>query len=103
MQHPEPDALILQLTDLVSTRKCAVRIDAGEGGRTLGYLLDKYVKDVPIQDLVRDARVTPNSAGSLFAIQDLLYVSSDKGQLLDMYSGVEFKQGDRMIEPEEAP
>ncbi len=103
MQHPEPDALILQLSDLVSTRKCAMRIDAGEGGGTLGCLLDKYVKHAPIQDLIRDSRITSNSADSLFAIQDLLYASSDSGRLLDMFSGVEFKQGDRMIEPEEAP
>ena len=103
MQHPEPDELILQLSDLVSTRKCAMRVDASEGGRTLGYLLDKYVKHAPIRDLVRDARITSNSADSLFAIQDLLYASSDKGRLLDMFTGVEFKQGDRMIEPEETP
>ena len=103
MQRPEPDALILQLADLVSTRKCAMRIDSDEGDRTLGCLLDKYVKHAPIQDLLQEFRITANSADSLFAIQDLLYASSDNGQLLDMFSGVAFKQGDRLIEPEEAP
>ena len=103
MQNLEPDALILQLSDLVSTRKCAMRIDSDEGDRTIGCLLDKYVKNAPIQDLLRVSRITPNSADSLFALQDLLYASSDNGRLLDMFAGVTFKQGGRMIEPEEAP
>ena len=103
MQRPEPDALILQLADLVSTRKCAMRINSDEGSRTLGCLLDKYVKHAPMRELLRGSWITPNSADSLFAIQDLLYASSDNGQLLDMFSGVAFKQGDRLIEPEEAP
>ena len=103
MQRPDPDALILQLSDLVSTRKCAMRIDADEGDRTLGCLLDKYVKNAPIQGLLTGAQITPNSADSLFALQDLLYASSDSGQLLDMFAGVTFKQGDRLIEAEEAP
>ncbi len=102
MQHPEPDALILQLSDLVSTRKCAMRIDAS-GGQTLGCLLDKYLKHAPIHDLLRESRITANSADFLFALQDLLYVSSDIGQLMDMFSGVIFKQGDSLIEPEETP
>ena len=99
----ESGNVILQLSDLVSTRKCAMRIDADEGYRTLGCLLDKYVKRAPIHDLLRESRITSTSADSLFALQDLLYISSDSGRLLDMFDGVAFKQGDSLIEPEEAP
>ena len=99
----ESGNVILQLSDLVSTRKCAMRIGADEVYRTLGCLLDKYVKHAPIQDLLRDSRITSNSADSLFALQDLLYASSDSGQLLDMFDGVAFKQGDSLIEPKETP
>ena len=99
----DPDALILQLSDLVSTRKCAMRIDAGDSRQTLDCLLYKYVKHAPIQDLLRTSRIIANSADSLFALQDLLYVSADSGQLLDMFDGVAFKQGDRLIGPEDTP
>ena len=43
--------LILQFSDLVSTRKCALRIDASEAGHPLGYLLDKYVKRADVDSL----------------------------------------------------
>ncbi len=97
------DDLILQFSDLVSTRKCALRIDASEGCRTLGYLLDKYIKRAPMDRLLRENRITPNSADSLYALQDLLYLSSDSGHLLDMVPEVAFKDLDRRIGLDEIP
>ena len=95
--------LILQFSDLVSTRKCALRIDAGEDCRPLGYLLEEYVKRVPMDSLLWENRITPNSAGSLYALQDLLYLSSDSGHLLSMVPEVTFKELDRRIGLDEIP
>ena len=95
--------LILQFSDLVTTRKCALRIEAGERCRPLGYLLDKYLKRAPIDNLLRENRTTPGSADSLYALQDLLYLSSDAGHLLDMVPEVVFKDLDRPIGLDEIP
>ena len=95
--------LILQFSDLVSTRKCALRIDASEASHPLGYLLDKYVKRADVDSLLREGRTTPNSADTLYAIQDLLYLSSDAGHLLDMIPEVTFKDLDRSIGLDEIP
>ena len=89
--------LILQFSDLVSTRKGALRIDAGEGSRPLRYLLDRYVKHAPVDRLLREGRITPDSASTLYALQDLLYLCSDSGRLLDMVPEVTFKDLDRHI------
>ncbi len=97
------DDLILQFSDLVSTRKCALRIDASEGGRPLAHLLDKYLKRAPIDSLLRENRTTPNSADSLYALQDLVYLSSDGGHLLDIVPEVTFKDLDRRIGLDEIP
>ena len=95
--------LILQFSDLVSTRKCALRIDASEDCRPLGYLLDQYVKRVPMDRLLQENRTTRNSADSLYALQDLLYLSSDGGHLLGMVPEVAFKEPGRRIGLDEIP
>ena len=59
----------------------------------LGALLEKYLKRAPIQRLLRESRITQHSADALYAIQDLVYASSDSGQLTDMFAGVAFKEG----------
>ena len=83
---------ILQLSDLVSTRKCALRIAPEDTSLTLGGLLEKYLKHAPIELLLRESRITQHSADMLYAIQDLVYASSDSGQLTDMFVGVAFKE-----------
>ena len=83
---------ILQFSDLVSTRKCALRIAPEDTSLPLGALLEKYLKHAPIQLLLRESRITQHSADALYAIQDLVYASSDSGQLTDMFSGVAFKE-----------
>ena len=95
--------LILQFSDLVTTRKCALRIESDDGCRPLAYLLDRYVKRASAQSLLRDGRTTPASADTLYALQDLLYLSSDDGQLTDMVPDVAFKSLERRIVPDEVP
>ena len=84
--------VVLQLTDLVTARKCAVRIDASDLELTLERMLDKYLKNPQTSALLDDRRITERSTETLAAIQDLVYLSSDSGQLGAMFSGVEFRQ-----------
>ena len=83
---------ILQFSDLVSTRKCALRIAPEDTSLPLGALLEKYLKHAPIQLLLRESGITQYSADALYAIQDLVYASSDSGQLTGMFPGVAFKE-----------
>ena len=90
---------ILQITDSVTTRKCALRLDPQEAGIPWERLLKKYLKNPPMEQLRREGRITAESAETLLAIQDLVYVSDDSGRLHDMFAGTIVKQGDRPLEP----
>ena len=94
---------ILQITDSVSTRKCALRLDPRDAVMAVDQLLDKYVKNVPIEALRRERRITSESAENLLAIQDLVYVSDDNGRLHEMFAGTTIKQGDRILDAGAAP
>ena len=89
--------VVLQLTDVVTTRRCAVRIDASDLDLTLERLVDKYLKNPQTSALLHERRITDRSAETLAAIQDLVYLSSDSGQLGAMFSGVEFRQSGRPL------
>ena len=94
---------ILQFTDLVSTRKCALRIEPEDNSLTLGALLEKHLYRAPIQPLLKESRITQHSADELYAIQDLVYASSDGGLLTHMFHGVVFKDGGRLLELDDVP
>ena len=88
---------ILQLKDTVSARECSLYLEPDDVGLTLGALLERYLKNVPIDRLLRESRLTRSSADSLYAIQDLVYASDDSGRLRDMFPGVAFTDGGRHI------
>ena len=90
---------ILQITDSVTTRKCALRLDPQDAAMSWDRLLEKHLKNPPIGQLRRERRITSESAETLLAIQDLVYVSDDNGRLHDMFAGTIVKQGDRPLEP----
>ena len=94
---------ILQISDSVSTRKCALRIDPNDACMPLGSLLDKYLKHAPIDQMLQETRITPNSADALYALQDLVYASSDSGRLMDMFSGTAFNESGRLVELSDIP
>ena len=60
----------------------------------LGALLEKYLKRAPVELLLRESRITQHSADALYAIQDLVYATSDKGHLMHMFPRVAFKETD---------
>ena len=94
---------ILQVTDLVTTRRFAVRLDTGDAALTLERLLDRYLKSPPLPRLLSERRITNESADALSSVQDLVYVSSDEGVLHGMFAGVSFKQGEQPLQLDETP
>ena len=70
----------MQLTDVVTTRRCALRIDPSDLDLTLERLLDKYLKHPQLDTLREERRITEDSEEILTGIQDLVYLSSDSGE-----------------------
>jgi len=88
---------ILQITDSVTTRTCAVRLNPEDVSLPWELLLERYLKSPPFDELLENQRITPESARSLSAIQDLAYVSDNDGRLHDLFPGTNVKQGDRTL------
>ena len=103
MPDTENPNCILELTDSVTTRRCALRLDPGDAGMPWEQLLERYLKDPPIERLLEEGRLTPESAQCLSAIQDLVYVSDEGGRLHDMFPGTMVKQGGRALAAGAAP
>jgi hypothetical protein len=66
-------------------------------------LLERYLKNPPIEGLLEERRVSPESARSLSAIQDLAYVSDNDGRLHDLFPGTLVRQDDRSLAPGMVP
>ena len=92
-----PPSLILRITDSVSGRTAALRLDCpADHGAPLGRLLERYLRDAPNDDrLIRTGAVTAEGLLSLRSLQDLVYRSDDSGRLTDIFAGVKFRQEDR--------
>ena len=83
---------ILQLTDSLTRRRCALRVDAEAARLPLSRLLGTYFQRCPVEQLLKEGRITDASADTLATLQDLVYAVSDYGQLGDVLKGVAFKQ-----------
>ncbi len=94
---------ILQITDLVTTRKCVLRVDPQEARMPWERLLEKYLKNTPTEPLRTAQRITTESLENLLAIQDLVYVSDDNGRLHDMFAGTIIRQSGRPLAPGQVP
>ena len=94
---------VLQFSDTVTTRRCALRIEPEHSAWPLRRLLDYYLKCCPIRQLLDEDRITESSAETLQTLQDLVYIASDDGQLHGMFAGVLFKQADRAIDLDDVP
>ena len=93
MPIDENASYVLQLTDTITTRKYALRLIPDDAELPWERLLEHCLKNPPIDRLLEENRITPESAQSLSAIQDLVYVSDDAGRLHDMFPGTLVKQG----------
>ena len=94
---------ILQLCDAVSLRECSLRLEPEDLSLPLEGLLDRYVKRAPIEWLLRESRITPSSADTLYSLGDLVYASDDSGRLWDMFTGIAFTDGGRPIGLNDTP
>ena len=94
---------ILQVTDAVSARRFALRLEPGDDALPVRDLLEKYLKRPDLELLLGEGRITKDSAEMLESVQDLVYVSDDSGRLHDMFAGIAFKRGSRTLQPDEAP
>ena len=99
----ENQNFILQVTDSVTTRKCALRIDPQDARLPWERLLEIYLKNPSIEQLCKEGRITSESTENLLAIQDLVYVSDDDGCLHSMFAGLIVKQDDRPLAPRIVP
>ena len=94
---------LLRITDLVTGRYMAVRIEPAESLLAVGDLLDRYVKAPDVEALLAERRMTADSAEALFAIQDYVYRCSDDGRLGDTYPGLVLRQDGRTLDLGNAP
>ncbi len=94
---------LLRITDLVTGRHMAVRMEPGESGLAVGEMLDRYVKHADVAALLAQRRITDESVDALHATQDYVYRCSDDGTLGDMYPGLVLRQDERLLEPDEVP
>lgn len=94
---------LLRVTDLVTGRHTAVRMQPEESGLASGEMLDRYLKRTDVERLLAERRITDDSVDSLHAIQDYVYRCSDKGRLGDVYPGLLLRQDGRLLEPGSVP
>lgn len=94
---------ILQLTDSLTDRSCALRIAPQDSTLHLSKLLQRYFQRSPIHQLLEEGGITRASAETLETLQDLVYVASDDGVLDEMFKDVVFRQRGRAAALESAP
>ncbi len=92
-----PSSLILRITDTVSGRNAALRLDdPAARSAPLGRLLDRYLRNTPNDDrLIRARAITADGLLALRSLQDLVYRSDDSGRLTGVFAGVRFLQQGR--------
>ena len=92
-----PTPLILRITDTVSGRTAALRLDdPADREAPLGCLLERYLRNAPDDDgLLRAGAITTEGLPAVRNLQDLVYRSDDSGRLTGIFAGVEFLQEGR--------
>ncbi len=103
MPDTESPNHILQITDLVTGRRYALRLDPQDVRLPWERMLEKYLKNPPIAQLSEQRRITAESLQNLLAIQDLVYVSDDNGRLHDMFTGTTARQQGQTLAPGVVP
>ncbi len=96
MLHPVAMSppLILRITDIVSGRTAALRLDdPADQEAPLGCLLERCLKNAPNDDrLIRTGAIATDGLLAMRNLQDLVYRSDDSGRLTDVFAGVKFLQ-----------
>ncbi len=94
---------LLQITDVLTGRRFAVRIDEEHDRLPLVKLLERYLKEPALGRLQAERRITDESAEMLASVQDFVYMNSDDGRLHGMFADLEFSQGPHLLNLDETP
>ncbi len=94
---------ILQLTDSLTGRRCALRVDPQTVTLPLSQLLQTYFQRYPGTQLLKDGCATEASLETLGTLQDLVYVVSDDGVRGEMFKGVALRQQGQVASLERPP
>ncbi|MEE3166848.1 MAG: hypothetical protein VX654_04980, partial [Chloroflexota bacterium] len=78
-------------------------MDPADASLPLGALLERYLEQAPIDRFLQESRITQPSADALYALQDLVYVSTDAGELKSMFTGMSFREGEQVITLDQIP
>ena len=78
-------------------------MDPVDASLPLGRLLDQHLKRASFDRLRQESRVTQPSADALYALQDLVYVSTDAGELKGMFTGMSFREAEEVIGLDQIP
>ena len=92
---------VVQFTDSLTSRRFAVRIIEEHAGTSLGALMDSYLKNPSIPDLLIQGRVSEDAISQIGVIQDYVYLSSDSGVLHEPFDGIEFIQDGDPLQPDD--
>ncbi len=99
----ESTPALLKLTDSLSGREAAFRLQPGELDFTLAQLLDKYLLHCPADLLLETGAIGAKALRTLQSMQDLVYQSDSQGRLKGMFDGVAFKQRGCPVRLDEPP
>ena len=94
---------LLQLSDSLLERRCILRIEKEDTLLPLKHLLEKYLKNPPVDRLLEEGRITQDSLEVLSDIQEFVYMTADDGRLGEMFAGIIFKQGRLPIDLNSTP
>ena len=103
MAATQSGPLLLQFTDTLTGRRAALRIDPAEGQLTVRQLLDKYLRDCPAGELLREGAITAAARPMLQGLTDLVYRCDDRGRLGDLFAGIVLRQQERPVDLERPP
>ena len=94
---------LLQFSDSLSRRRCILRLEKEDILLPLKHLLEKYLKNPPVERLLEEGRITQDAVETLSDIQEFVYIAADDGRLSDIFPGIIFKQGRRPIDLSSTP
>ena len=96
-----PTSLILRITDTVSGRTAALRLDdPADREAPLGCLLERYLRNAPDDDrLLHAGAITTDGLLAVRSLQDLVYRCDDSGRLTGIFAGVKLLQEGRPASP----
>ena len=92
MSDRRSENTVVQFTDSLTSRRFAVRIIEEHAAVSLAGLMDLYLKNPSISELLRQGRISEGVISQIKVIQDYVYLSSDSGVLHDPFDGIEFIQ-----------